>query len=189
VEVVLPMLINELTALPQPVVLVLDDYHVIRATVSSTTRSRTCCATCRARCRWRSRHARTRRSCSAAPRRRRGARAASAELRFSDDEAEGLLNRPWARARRRGRATAQARTEGWPAGLQLAALSLRDQSDRSAFVHALAGDDRRSASTCTRCCMGRRARRDVPSAHVDPRAPVRAAVRRVSNGRRGRAAG
>src|ERR1044071_8976962 len=30
VEVVLPMLINELTALPRPVVLVLDDYHVIR---------------------------------------------------------------------------------------------------------------------------------------------------------------
>jgi LuxR family maltose regulon positive regulatory protein len=34
------------------------------------------------------------------------------------------------------------RTEGWPAGLRLAALSLRDQADRKAFVAAFAGDDR-----------------------------------------------
>ena len=34
------------------------------------------------------------------------------------------------------------RTEGWPAGLQLAALSLRDRPDRHRFVRAFAGDDR-----------------------------------------------
>jgi hypothetical protein len=37
------------------------------------------------------------------------------------------------------------RTEGWPAGLRLAALSLRDQADRKAFVVAFAGDDRQIA--------------------------------------------
>jgi LuxR family transcriptional regulator, maltose regulon positive regulatory protein len=39
-------------------------------------------------------------------------------------------------------ATLAARTEGWVAGLQLAALSLRNQPDRSAFVHAFSGTDR-----------------------------------------------
>src|SRR5207244_3412573 len=36
----------------------------------------------------------------------------------------------------------QARTEGWAAGLYLAALSLRSREDRGAFVQAFAGDDR-----------------------------------------------
>lgn len=36
----------------------------------------------------------------------------------------------------------EARTEGWIAGLQLAALSLQDRQDAHAFVHAFAGDDR-----------------------------------------------
>jgi LuxR family maltose regulon positive regulatory protein len=35
-----------------------------------------------------------------------------------------------------------ARTEGWPAGLYLAALSLRDRSNRSEFVAEFAGTDR-----------------------------------------------
>jgi LuxR family transcriptional regulator, maltose regulon positive regulatory protein len=39
-------------------------------------------------------------------------------------------------------ATLAARTEGWIAGLQLAALSLRDQVDRAAFVRAFSGTDR-----------------------------------------------
>jgi LuxR family transcriptional regulator, maltose regulon positive regulatory protein len=34
------------------------------------------------------------------------------------------------------------RTEGWPAGLYLAALSLRDRSDATEFVEAFAGDNR-----------------------------------------------
>ncbi len=36
----------------------------------------------------------------------------------------------------------ERRTEGWIAGLQLAALSLRQQEDQHAFVSAFAGDDR-----------------------------------------------
>lgn len=35
-----------------------------------------------------------------------------------------------------------SRTEGWIASLQLAALSLRDRDDRSAFIAGFAGDDR-----------------------------------------------
>jgi LuxR family maltose regulon positive regulatory protein len=65
VDVVLPRLVNELAELPEPVVPVLDDVHVL-----------------------------------------------------------------------------QERTEGWPAGLQLAALSLRERTDRHTFIRSLAGDDR-----------------------------------------------
>ena len=36
----------------------------------------------------------------------------------------------------------EARTEGWIAGLQLAALSMRDRSDRSKFIQALTGSNR-----------------------------------------------
>ncbi len=36
----------------------------------------------------------------------------------------------------------QSRTEGWIAGLQLAAVSLQQHADRHAFVAAFAGDDR-----------------------------------------------
>ncbi len=36
----------------------------------------------------------------------------------------------------------EERTEGWIAGLQLAALSLKDEADKTAFVAAFAGDDR-----------------------------------------------
>ncbi|MBE7555734.1 MAG: AAA family ATPase [Anaerolineales bacterium] len=36
----------------------------------------------------------------------------------------------------------ETRTEGWIAGLQLAALSLQEQPDRSGFIKAFSGDDR-----------------------------------------------
>src|SRR5262249_20609745 len=36
----------------------------------------------------------------------------------------------------------QTRTEGWAAGLHLAALSVQAQQDRRAFIEAFAGDDR-----------------------------------------------
>ena len=39
-------------------------------------------------------------------------------------------------------AALEARTEGWIAGLHLAALSLQGQADRTAFIQAFAGDDR-----------------------------------------------
>ena len=39
-------------------------------------------------------------------------------------------------------ATLETRTEGWTAGLQLAALSLHNSHDKKNFIHSFAGDDR-----------------------------------------------
>jgi LuxR family maltose regulon positive regulatory protein len=65
------------------------------------------------------------------------------ELRFTADEAASLL-REAAGADLPGAAVAAlaARTEGWAAGLQLAALSLRGQADVTGFVAAFSGSHR-----------------------------------------------
>jgi ATP/maltotriose-dependent transcriptional regulator MalT len=65
------------------------------------------------------------------------------QLRFSDLEADALLNE----SLRLGLEPSDvvllhARTEGWAAGLQLAALSVQAKQDRPAFIEAFAGDDR-----------------------------------------------
>jgi LuxR family maltose regulon positive regulatory protein len=67
----------------------------------------------------------------------------AAELRFTLDEAAAFLNE----AQRLSLsetdiAALEARTEGWIAGLQLAALSIHGRDDRSAFIQAFAGDHR-----------------------------------------------
>ena len=64
-------------------------------------------------------------------------------LRFSPGETEALLNRvvrlglPPQAVRR-----LHERTEGWAAALYLAALSLRERTDREAFIEAFSGDTR-----------------------------------------------
>jgi LuxR family maltose regulon positive regulatory protein len=69
-----------------------------------------------------------------------------AELRFSVEEAGELLQSTDAgRVRALGSsavAALAARTEGWAAGLQLAALSLREQTDVEGFVAAFTGSHR-----------------------------------------------
>lgn len=67
----------------------------------------------------------------------------AADLRFDGEEAFAYLNElhhlglpPDAVA------ALEARTEGWAAALQLAALSLRDREDASGFIDRFAGDDR-----------------------------------------------
>ena len=67
----------------------------------------------------------------------------AAELRFTAEEAAALL-REAAGADLPGPAVAAlaARTEGWAAGLQLAALSLRGQADPAGFVAAFSGSHR-----------------------------------------------
>jgi LuxR family maltose regulon positive regulatory protein len=67
----------------------------------------------------------------------------TAELRFTSEEAAALL-REAAGPGLPGVAVAAlaARTEGWAAGLQLAALSLRGQPDPSGFVAAFGGSHR-----------------------------------------------
>jgi LuxR family maltose regulon positive regulatory protein len=65
------------------------------------------------------------------------------DLRFTDQEAMNFLNQ------RMGLGLTSAdietllqKTEGWIAGLQLAAISLNGLQDKTAFVRAFAGDDR-----------------------------------------------
>jgi len=67
----------------------------------------------------------------------------AAELRFSAEEAAAFLRDVWNLTLTVDAVAALAeRTEGWVAGLQLAALSLRDQPDPAAIVKAFAGSHR-----------------------------------------------
>jgi LuxR family maltose regulon positive regulatory protein len=142
-ESVLPLLLNELATLDDSLVLVLDDYHLIDsgavhaqlalflerlpATVRLVVASRSDPPLPLARLR----------ACGELLEVR------ADELRFDGLESSMLLNDlldlELAPADVEG---LQARTEGWAAGLYLAALSLRDREDRSSFVAAFAGDDR-----------------------------------------------
>jgi LuxR family maltose regulon positive regulatory protein len=65
------------------------------------------------------------------------------ELRFTADEAASLLREAaGADLPSAAMAALAARTEGWAAGLQLAALSLRGQADPAGFVAAFSGSHR-----------------------------------------------
>ena len=143
VEVVLPPLINELAALDTRLVLVLDDYHLIESDevhagvafllahlpptfeLAIATRHDPPLPLASLRAQGELLELR------------------AAELRFNEDEAEQLLRA----AVGEGLEAADVerlviRTEGWAAGLYLAALSLAGRSDRSAFIEGFAGDDR-----------------------------------------------
>jgi LuxR family maltose regulon positive regulatory protein len=143
IDVVLPNLINELDRLADGVVLVLDDYHLVgnreihdgmeflvehlpsTLNLVLVTRSD--------------------------PRlplpllRVRGelAEVRAEHLRFSDEETVELLNVMLDLNLGTEQVTQlQGRTEGWAAGLHLAALSLRGRTDAGEFIAAFAGDDR-----------------------------------------------
>jgi LuxR family maltose regulon positive regulatory protein len=65
------------------------------------------------------------------------------DLRFIPEETAAFLNEVMGLELSTDQIDAlETRTEGWIAGLQLAALSLRQQEDKQAFVAAFAGDDR-----------------------------------------------
>ncbi|HST46968.1 tetratricopeptide repeat protein [Jatrophihabitans sp.] len=67
----------------------------------------------------------------------------AADLRFTPDEASALLNDGMGLALAPDDVSAlDERTEGWAAGLQLAALSLRGRADPASFVAAFAGSHR-----------------------------------------------
>src|SRR6266581_552583 len=80
------------------------------------------------------------------PRLRAGGRLAelrAADLRFTEEEAAALLREATGSELPAATVTAlAARTEGWAAGLQLAALSLRGQADPAGFVAAFSGSHR-----------------------------------------------
>ena len=153
-EPLVTALVNELDGQPDtdeaPLLLVLDDYHVISSPLVHeslgfllehqppglqlvlTSRSDPPLALARLRARGQLTELR------------------AAELRFTPAEAAALLQqvaaapgaRPGAPLPDAVAATLAARTEGWAAGLQLAALSLRGQDDVEGFVAAFTGSHR-----------------------------------------------
>lgn len=67
----------------------------------------------------------------------------AADLRFTLSESIEFLNTVMSLGLAEDDIAAlETRTEGWIAGLQLAALSLQEQADRSGFIKAFSGDDR-----------------------------------------------
>lgn len=143
VDVVLPLLLNDLAALETGIVLVLDDYHVItNAEIHEALgflvehlpdSLRLVLAT---------------REDPPLPLARLRARGElgelrAAELRFTNEESRTFLNDVLdlgLSAEDVGRL--QARTEGWPAALYLAALSVRGRNNPRVLIERFAGDDR-----------------------------------------------
>ena len=139
----MPLLVNALAELPEPVILVLDDVHIAAL----------------ARMPGRSRLPRPARPGHAAARARRARRPGAAAARPARARAAGRDPRGGPRVHRAARrrrcsprtastsppelvAALCARTEGWGAGLRLAALSLQGRDDPERFVEEFAGDDR-----------------------------------------------
>ena len=142
IDLVLPRLVNELDGQDE-ITLIVDDFHRVSSEPA------------RASVRWFIEHAppgfhlvlasRTEPSLPVASLRAHGEllELRAADLRFSDEEADAFLN---------GRLgldlTAEdvdslvRKTEGWPAGLYLAALSLQPTADRQAFVRTFGGSNR-----------------------------------------------
>ena len=143
IEAVLATLLNELDAIANDVVVVLDDYHVIDAPdvndgmafilehlppqIHLVIASRADPALPLARLRGRGDFVEIR----------------AADLRFTPDEAAGYLNGVMGLVlTAEDVAALDSRTEGWVAALQLAALSLQGRDDVAGFIAGFAGDDR-----------------------------------------------
>jgi LuxR family transcriptional regulator, maltose regulon positive regulatory protein len=145
-RVVVPSLVNDLATVGAPLVLVLDDYHLITD------------ASCHQTLGWFLDHlppavhvVLSTRLDPPLPLARMRARGELAELRvgelqFTGEEAAELLNDSMdldLAAEDVARLT--ERTEGWAAGLVLAGLSLRGRPDPSGFITAFSGGDRHVA--------------------------------------------
>src|ERR687894_477756 len=142
-EAVLTTLLNETATIEDDLALVLDDYHVIDARAVDDAlafvlehlppRMHLIIAT---------------REDPQLPLARLRARGQlgelrAADLRFTPSEAAEFLNQVMSLdLSAEDIATLETRTEGWIAGLQLAALSMRGREDVSGFIRAFAGDNR-----------------------------------------------
>ena len=143
VQAVLTALLNDLASIAGDIVLVLDDYHVIDAPsvqdgmaflidhlppgLHLVIASRADPPLPLARLRARGELAEIR----------------AAELRFTPDEAAAYLNGLMGlQLTARDVTVLAARTEGWIAALQLAALSMQEREDLAGFIDGFAGDDR-----------------------------------------------
>ncbi|HET7329125.1 MAG TPA: LuxR C-terminal-related transcriptional regulator [Nocardioidaceae bacterium] len=142
-EAALASLLNELDDLDGPTVLALDDYHVVEspevheavkflvdhlpahACIAVTTRADPPLPVARLRARGEILELR------------------AADLRFTADEAQAFLNGAMGLDLDPAHVAAlESRTEGWAAGLQLAALSMRNHTDVDEFVAAFTGSHR-----------------------------------------------
>jgi LuxR family maltose regulon positive regulatory protein len=145
-RVVVASLVNDLARVGAPLVLVLDDYHLITEAICHQTLG------------WFLDHLPAEvqvvvstRLDPPLPLARMRARGELAELRvgelqFSGEEAAELLNGSMGLALAAEEVARLAeRTEGWAAGLVLAGLSLRGRPDPSGFVAAFSGGDRHVA--------------------------------------------
>jgi LuxR family maltose regulon positive regulatory protein len=143
IDVVLPQFLNGVAGIDREVVLVIEDYHVISkpevhealayVIERSSPRLRVILST---------------REDPPLPLARLRARGELAEirardLRFTEDEASVfLVDALGLDLTAADVARLQDRTEGWPAALYLAALSLRGRADAKALIEQFAGDDR-----------------------------------------------
>jgi LuxR family maltose regulon positive regulatory protein len=145
-RVVVPSLANDLATVRAPMVLILDDYHLITNAICHQTLEvfldhlpaevHVVLST------------RLDPPLSLARMRARGelAELRVGELQFTDEEAAALLNGSMGLALAAEDVAGLAeRTEGWAAGLVLAGLSLRGRPDPSGFVAAFFGGDRHVA--------------------------------------------
>jgi LuxR family maltose regulon positive regulatory protein len=142
-QTVLATVLNELSAVPNDIVLALDDYHVIDAHdindgmafllehlppqihLVITTRADPALPLARLRARGELVEIR------------------AADLRFTPDEAAAYLNEVMGLDLGASDVAAlEGRTEGWIAALQLAALSMQGRDDVAGFIAGFAGDDR-----------------------------------------------
>jgi len=143
VDVILTALLNEITTIPNNFILVLDDYHLTDASsvddvltfliehippqmhLVITTREDPSLPITRLRARNQLTEIR------------------ATDLRFTPSEAAEFLNQVMGlNLSAEDVAALEIRTEGWIAGLQLAALSMKGQEDMHGFVQAFAGDHR-----------------------------------------------
>jgi LuxR family maltose regulon positive regulatory protein len=142
-ESILTTLLNEITAVPDDFVLVLDDYHLVDAKPVDNTMTfllehlppqmHLVIAT------------REDPSLPLARLRVRGQliELRAADLRFSPAEAADFLNQVMGLSlASEDIASLETRTEGWIAGLQLAALSIQGREDIASFIHAFTGSHR-----------------------------------------------
>jgi LuxR family maltose regulon positive regulatory protein len=142
ITTVLTSVINDLAGSQEDVVLVLDDYHVVHAPAIHEamgflvdhlpSQLRLVIAT---------------RSDPPLPLARLRARGElgevrAADLRFTEPETVAYFAGMGLRLSAGEVSTLEARTEGWVAALQLAALSLQGREDLSGFIDGFAGDDR-----------------------------------------------
>jgi LuxR family transcriptional regulator, maltose regulon positive regulatory protein len=140
---VVPRLVNELVDAPRRVALVLDDYHLVhepeihrslRYLLERPPRTLHIVVATRADPPFALPRMRVRDELTEL----RGV-----DLRFTDAQTDALLNDALGLGLDRlDVARLHERTEGWPAALQLAALSLRMHPDPRAFIASFAGDDR-----------------------------------------------